>query len=93
MYKLNSLVLSCLVLQAMLPQVMVIVNNQINKRLRFGYDVGKGYVVGEEEVQNFITHMIDSKRIAAELRQRTMDGRSDILKGLGMYWLTQIGGA
>lgn len=74
----------------MIPQVMGIVNNQVNKQLRFGYDVGKGYVVGEEEVQNFITHMIDSKKIASELRQKTMDGRSEILKGLGMYRLVDI---
>ena len=64
---------------------MAVVDNQINKRLRFGYDVGKGYVVGEEEVQNFITHMIDNKRIATELRTKTMEGRTEILKSLGTY--------
>ena len=35
----------------------------MNKKLRFGYDVGKGFAMGEEEVQLYIDTLIASQVI------------------------------
>ena len=42
-----------------LPQLIDFCNRQISKRLRFGYDVGKDYAFGEEEVHNVIDYLVD----------------------------------
>ena len=39
-------------------------NDIINRQLSFGYDVGKGYIIAEEEVIKLIDHMVVDKRIA-----------------------------
>lgn len=64
-----------------------IVNHQINKKLRLGYDVGKGYITGEEEVLNNIDVMVDNKRIAKEIRHTVGLGRLDIMKELGIVYI------
>ena len=58
-------------------------NGRINRQLRFGYDVGKGYVVGEEEVSKYIDQMIDNNRIATELKDIVTKGRLEVIRGLG----------
>lgn len=57
----------------------------INRKLRFGYDIGKGFVVGVEEMlQQFdrIGSMIH-KNIAQELHRRAEDSRLDVIRSLG----------
>ncbi len=57
----------------------------INRKLRFGYDIGKGFVVGAEEMlQQFdrtgaAVHM----SIARELRRRAEVTRLDVIRSLG----------
>ena len=61
----------------------------INLRLRFGYDIGKGFVVGEEELlQQFdkIVSMVPNKSIAQELRRRVETSRLDVIRSLGELW-------
>ena len=62
------------------------VDTIINRRLRFGYDIGKGFVVGEEELlQQFdrIVSMVPNKSIAQELRRRVETSRLDVIRSLG----------
>ena len=57
----------------------------INRKLRFGYDIGKGFVVGVEEMlQQFdrIGSMIH-KNIAQEFHRRAEDSRLGVIKSLG----------
>ena len=37
-------------------------NNIINRQLSFGYDVGKGYIIAEEEIIKLIDHMVVDKK-------------------------------
>ena len=67
----------------MIPQLIDFINLQINKKLRLGYDVGKGYITGEEDVLNFIDQMIDNRKVAKELKVVISDGRLVIMKELG----------
>ena len=58
-------------------------NNIINRQLSFGYDVGKGYIIAEEEVIQLIDHMVVDKRIARDLKQRSEQNRLNVVKSLG----------
>ena len=69
--------------QGLIPQLITVVNKQINKKLRFGYDVGKGYITAEEEAQQLVDYMVEDKNIAKELKERVEGGRVQIIKGLG----------
>ena len=75
----------CVHFQGLIPQMIEAVNHRINKKLRFGYDVGKGYITGEEEVQNFIEVMIDNKKIIKEIKDKVNKNRLDIMKELGEW--------
>lgn len=69
----------------MIPIIISMVDNIINRRLRFGYDVGKGFVVGEEEMLgqfDRISSML-AKSIAQELRRRAEATRLDVIRSLG----------
>lgn len=59
-------------------------NNIINRQLSFGYDVGKGYIIAEEEVIKLIDHMVVDKRIAKDLKQRSEQNRLNVVKSLGI---------
>lgn len=49
-----------------------VTNRQISKQLSFGYDIGKGYVIGEEDISKIIHHISDDKSIS------TVGRKSDI---------------
>ena len=70
--------------RGLIPQLIEVLNKQINKQLRLGYDVGKGYIMGEEEVHDFLDHMVDNQAILMELKTRITTGKLVILKELGL---------
>ncbi|XP_068761684.1 sperm-specific sodium:proton exchanger-like [Montipora capricornis] len=70
--------------KTLLPKVIDFVNNIINRQLSFGYDVGKGYIIAEEEVIKLIDHMVVDKRIARDLKQRSEQNRLNVVRSLGM---------
>ncbi|CAH1258973.1 SLC9C1 [Branchiostoma lanceolatum] len=70
--------------KAAIPRMINIIDNQINKKLSFGYDVGKGFVVGEEEVMKLIPTIIDNKAIARDLRQKSDISRRAVIRELGL---------
>ncbi|CAB1323366.1 unnamed protein product, partial [Coregonus sp. 'balchen'] len=51
-----------------IPKLIEIINRQIHKQLSFGYDIGKGYVIGEEHISKIIDHISDDKSISKKLR-------------------------
>ena len=69
--------------QSVIPQLIDAVNHEINKKLRFGYDVGKGFVMGEEEVSGFLDSMIDNNQICREVKNKMTEIRLEIIKELG----------
>ncbi|XP_078670954.1 sperm-specific sodium:proton exchanger-like isoform X2 [Branchiostoma floridae x Branchiostoma belcheri] len=70
--------------KAAIPRMINVIDNLINKKLSFGYDVGKGFVVGEEEVMKLIPTIIDNKAIARELRQKSDISRRAVIRELGL---------
>ncbi|XP_064785116.1 sperm-specific sodium:proton exchanger-like [Oncorhynchus masou masou] len=51
-----------------IPKLIEIINRQIHKQLSFGYDIGKGYVIGEEHISKIIDHISDDKSISKKLK-------------------------
>ncbi|CAH1803170.1 unnamed protein product [Owenia fusiformis] len=70
--------------KAAVPQMIGVINRRINKQLRLGYDVGKGYIFGEEEVRKVVDQMVDDRNIAKELKVVIDKGRLQVIKELGM---------
>ena len=62
----------------------------INRKLRFGYDIGKGFVVGEEEMLQQFDRIgvVVHKSIAQELKRRAEATRLDVIRSLGEGVLT-----
>ena len=60
-------------------------DNIIHRRLRFGYDVGKGFVMGEDEMLKQFDRFggLVHKKIALELQRRAEETRLDVIKSLG----------
>ena len=62
---------------------MTLIDRHINKKIRLGYDVGIGYLRGEEEVLYNINLMTTRASIIRELRLKCATGRLKIMKELG----------
>lgn len=71
-------------LEPIMPLIMTLVKNVISQHLSYGYDVGRGYVAGEEEVRKLVDHMVDQKEISKTLKQVSDNGRLDVIRCLGM---------
>ena len=62
-----------------------IVDYFINRQLRFGYDIGRGFVVGEDELlQRFDRISQVHEPIAEELKLRVEETRLEVIKSLGL---------
>ncbi|XP_037070931.1 sodium/hydrogen exchanger 10-like isoform X2 [Pollicipes pollicipes] len=66
------------------PRILDFLNRQVNQRLSLGYDIGKGYVVGEEEVSKYLNHMVDHKQILESLKRLSDESRLMVIRDLGM---------
>lgn len=73
-----------------MPLIVKLLKRQISKQLSYGYDVGRGYVAGEEEVRKLIDHMVDQKDIAKNLKQSSDNGRLDVIRCLGKWTVNQM---
>ncbi|XP_028411372.1 sodium/hydrogen exchanger 10-like isoform X2 [Dendronephthya gigantea] len=71
-------------LKTMMPKIISMINDIIHRQLSFGYDVGKGFIVGEEEVSKNIHQMVADKRVARDLKARSEKSRLDVVKSLGL---------
>lgn len=71
--------------QLALPMLIRLVDTMINSKLRFGYDIGKGFVVGVEEMLQQFDRFgsILHQSIAKELHRRTEESRLDVIRSLG----------
>ncbi len=62
-----------------------IVDHFVNRRLRFGYDIGRGFVVGEEELlQRSDRIKLVHKDVAEELLKRVEDNRLNVIRSMGL---------
>ena len=62
-----------------------IVDYFVNRRLRFGYDIGRGFVVGEEELlQRSDRIKLVHKEVAEELIKRVEANRLEVIRSMGL---------
>ena len=57
----------------------------INKQLRYGYNVGKGFVTAEEEVLAYMDYLISEEEIAETISNRVKYAKNSIIHDLGLY--------
>nr|XP_033781244.1 sodium/hydrogen exchanger 10-like isoform X11 [Geotrypetes seraphini] len=67
-----------------ISKLVYILNKQINKRLSFGYEITKGFVIGEEFVKNLIDQISDQKIISQKLQTIIEIHKQDAMKELGL---------
>ena len=60
-------------------------NYKINGHVRLGYGIGKGFVVGEEEILQQFDRIasVAHKSIAHKMRKRVDKSRLDVIRSLG----------
>ncbi|KAK6191720.1 hypothetical protein SNE40_003331 [Patella caerulea] len=71
-------------IEPLLPTLLMEVKNRISLHLSYGYDLGRGFVAGEEEVRKLIDHMVDSKDIAKQLKHHCDSSKLDVIRCLGL---------
>lgn len=69
--------------QPAMPYLLIFIKRRMSMHLSYGFDVGRGYVAGEEEVRKLIDHLSDHKDIAKALKQQCDNGRLDVIRCLG----------
>nr|XP_033816260.1 sodium/hydrogen exchanger 10-like [Geotrypetes seraphini] len=67
-----------------LPKLLYHMNSQINRQLIFGYDIVKGFIIGEEYVRNLINQISDQKIITQKLQAVMEIQKQDAMKELGL---------
>ncbi|XP_022089278.1 sodium/hydrogen exchanger 10-like [Acanthaster planci] len=70
--------------KVLLPKLVNFLNGRINLQLSLGYDVGKGFVLGEEEVSKLIDRLVDNDNILSYLKNISETNRLECIKELGM---------
>ncbi|KAK6191718.1 hypothetical protein SNE40_003329 [Patella caerulea] len=71
-------------LEVLLPLVWKLLQYQMTTGISIGYDVGRGYVAGEENVCKLIDRMVDNADIAAHLKNTSDKGKLEVIKCLAM---------
>ncbi|XP_057290115.1 sodium/hydrogen exchanger 10-like [Hydractinia symbiolongicarpus] len=71
-------------MKGLIPKLIDMVNNRINRQLSFGYDIGKGFVVAEEEIAKIIDQLVLDPKIAGDLKTRSDYTRLQVVKSLGL---------
>ncbi len=69
-----------------LPLLIRLVDILINNKLRFGYDIGKGFVLGcEDMLQQYdkVSSVLPSRSVAKELQRRAEETRLNVIRSLG----------
>lgn len=70
-----------------MPFFLTFVKTRMSQHLSYGFDVGRGFVAGEEEVRKLVDHMSDHKDIAKSLKQISDNSRLDVIRCLGIYFV------
>ncbi|KAI4889848.1 hypothetical protein NFI96_010474 [Prochilodus magdalenae] len=59
--------------KVIIPEMIKLVDHQIHKQLSFGYDMLKGYIVGEEDISRITDHISDDQTICKVHLGRTKE--------------------
>lgn len=63
-------------------KVADVVTHRVNVQLTAGYDIGRGFMMGQYEVSKFLDHMVDYQPIAERLKKICGDSRLEIVREL-----------
>ncbi|XP_026320358.1 sodium/hydrogen exchanger 10-like isoform X3 [Hyposmocoma kahamanoa] len=74
----------CKLARVSVPKIMAYVDRMIDIQLAFGYDVGKGFVTGEQEVCSLLPQLVDNKHIQETLSARLEMDRLTVTRQLGL---------
>ncbi|ODM92698.1 Sodium/hydrogen exchanger 10, partial [Orchesella cincta] len=68
----------------LLPLIMRYLNNQVNKRIFLGYDIGKGFVSALDDVQKFLPQMVDHPRVLLKFKWNLENQRVEVVRKMGL---------
>ncbi|XP_028170912.1 sodium/hydrogen exchanger 10-like [Ostrinia furnacalis] len=74
----------CKLARVSVPKIMAYIDRMIDIQLAYGYDVGKGFVTGEQEVCNLLPQLVDNKQIQETLNARLEADRLAVTRQLGL---------
>nr|XP_032523998.1 sodium/hydrogen exchanger 10-like isoform X1 [Danaus plexippus plexippus] len=74
----------CKLARVSVPKVMSYIDRMIDLQLAYGYDVGKGFVTGEQEVCNLLPQLVDNRQIQETLYNRLEADRLAVTRQLGL---------
>lgn len=67
-----------------MPGILRAVDRRIESQINFGYDVGRGFVVGEEECRELLDHIVEHPGMRNEFKNRCDKKRLAVIKELGI---------
>ncbi|XP_072948240.1 sperm-specific sodium:proton exchanger [Epargyreus clarus] len=74
----------CKLARVSVPKVMAYIDRMIDVQLAFGYDVGKGFVTGEQEVCSLLPQLVDNIHIQDNLNAVLEADRLTVTRQLGL---------
>ena len=66
-----------------MPGLLKAVDRRIESQINFGYDVGRGFVVGEEECRQLLDHIVEHPGMRNKFKNRCDKMRLAVIKELG----------
>uniref|UniRef100_F7ABC0 Cyclic nucleotide-binding domain-containing protein n=1 Tax=Ciona intestinalis TaxID=7719 RepID=F7ABC0_CIOIN len=70
--------------KTIMPRMVDFINKLINKKLSFGYNVGKGFITAEEEVNKLIVSISENSKIQAKLMEASDKNRLEVTREMGL---------
>ena len=71
--------------RTIIPVILNFLNTRIAARIRFGYDVGRGYIKGVEELDSAIEMIAgDNAKTKSKLRRMSDKSKSQSMRNLGI---------
>ncbi|XP_078490642.1 sperm-specific sodium:proton exchanger-like [Ciona intestinalis] len=70
--------------KTIMPRMVDFINKLINKKLSFGYNVGKGFITAEEEVNKLIISISENSKIQAKLMEASDKNRLEVTREMGL---------
>ncbi|XP_060807183.1 sodium/hydrogen exchanger 10-like [Amyelois transitella] len=74
----------CKLAKVSVPKFMAYIDKMIDIQLAYGYDVGKGFVTGEQEVCSLLPQLVDNKVIQETLNAKLEADRLAVTRQLGL---------
>ncbi|XP_070591850.1 solute carrier family 9 member C1-like [Erythrolamprus reginae] len=71
-------------LKVMIPNIIFLLDKQINKQLTFRYDIAKGYVQGEEDIKCLIGQISGHQKVYVAISKILEKNKEEAMKELGL---------